>query len=312
MRHRLRFAGTGTTYFGVAIVNLLLTLFTLGLYYPWAKAARLKYVYANTLLDDSPFQFHGTGRELFAGFAKAVGVFLLLYGVLWVLSVTPILSVKVGGLLAVWLTALALIPLAMHSALLYRLSQTSWRGIRLGYRGNRNELLRLYFKEGVLTLVTLGFYRFWMKQNILRYTTSHIRFGSAQMGYTGNGTDYFMLCLKGYFLTFLTLGIYGFWWGRDLFNYYVNNLTIESEGKVYRFQSSLPVETYAWLLIGNLLLIVCTLTLGSPLATVRTMRTLLGHVLLDERLDTGILLQTEAVYSDSKGEEFADIVDLSL
>lgn len=243
------------------------------------------------------------------GFVKSVGVFLLLYGALWVLSVTPILSVKVSGLLAVWLAALALIPLAMHRTLIYRLSQTSWRGIRFGYRGNRNELQRLYFKEGVLTLVTLGFYRFWMNQNILRYTTRHIHFGSARMGYGGNGTDYFIGCLKGYLLTFLTLGIYGFWWGRDLFNYYVNNLTIESEGKVYRLRSSLTVGTYAWLVLGNLLLIACTLTLGSPWATVRNMRTLLDHVLLDERLDTGVLRQTEAAY---KGEELADLVDLAL
>ncbi len=50
----LRFTGTGRGYFGIWIVNLALTLFTLGLYSPWAKVRRIPYFYGNTLLDGSP------------------------------------------------------------------------------------------------------------------------------------------------------------------------------------------------------------------------------------------------------------------
>ena len=43
---RLEFTGSGSEYFRIWIVNLLLTLVTLGLYYPWAKVRRLRYFYA--------------------------------------------------------------------------------------------------------------------------------------------------------------------------------------------------------------------------------------------------------------------------
>ncbi|MGI9025580.1 MAG: DUF898 family protein, partial [Burkholderiaceae bacterium] len=53
------FTGTGSEYFKIWIVNLALTLVTLSIYSPWAKVRRLRYFYGNTLLDDSPFEFHG-------------------------------------------------------------------------------------------------------------------------------------------------------------------------------------------------------------------------------------------------------------
>ena len=55
----IRFTGSGSEYFGIWIVNLLLMLVTLGLYYPWAKVRRLRYFYGSTSLDGSSFEYHG-------------------------------------------------------------------------------------------------------------------------------------------------------------------------------------------------------------------------------------------------------------
>jgi uncharacterized membrane protein YjgN (DUF898 family) len=312
LRNRLRFVGTGSDLFGIYIINMLLSIVTLGLYYPWAKAATLKYTYANTQLDNSPFQFHGTGKEIFMGFIKAVGLLIVIYAVLIGLAFVPSIGIRVFGYIAVYAVLLALIPVAIHGALRYRMSRTSWRGIHFGYRGNRDELVKMYFMQGLLTIFTLGIYSFWMTQNINRYTTNNIRFGSAEMRYTGNGTDYFWLFIKGYFLTLITAGIYGFWWGRDMFAFYVDNLAIENEGQTYRFQSSLTVGDYAGLLIGNLALILFTLGLGAPWATVRTLRTVFDNMLLDERLNTDSLTQTETEFRDATGEDLADMMDIGL
>ena len=73
------FRGKGSEFFGVVVVNWLLTVITLGLYYPWAKERTLKYLYANTYLENDRFQFSGTGKEMFVGFIKVFGMFLFLY-----------------------------------------------------------------------------------------------------------------------------------------------------------------------------------------------------------------------------------------
>ena len=51
------FRGNGGEYFRIWIVNLLLTIVTLGIYSAWAKVRRLRYFYGNTYLDGHPFEF---------------------------------------------------------------------------------------------------------------------------------------------------------------------------------------------------------------------------------------------------------------
>ena len=45
--HPVAFTASGSEYFRIWIVNLLLIIVTLGLYLPFAKARRLRYFYAN-------------------------------------------------------------------------------------------------------------------------------------------------------------------------------------------------------------------------------------------------------------------------
>ena len=48
--HRLpiEFTSSGSEYFRIWIVNLLLMFVTFGIYYPWAKVRRLRCFHANT------------------------------------------------------------------------------------------------------------------------------------------------------------------------------------------------------------------------------------------------------------------------
>ncbi len=46
----IEFTGSGSEYFRIWIVNLLLMFVAFGLYDPWAKVQRLRYFYAHTLV----------------------------------------------------------------------------------------------------------------------------------------------------------------------------------------------------------------------------------------------------------------------
>src|SRR5215471_4708083 len=87
MEHRyykLQFIGEGLELFKIKLINIILTIATLGLYYPWAKARTLNYLYSQTHFEDSPFSFTGTGKEMFKGFMKAILILLVFYGLLMV------------------------------------------------------------------------------------------------------------------------------------------------------------------------------------------------------------------------------------
>lgn len=124
---RLEFTGSGSAYFRIWIVNLLLTLVTLGLYYPWAKVRRLRYFYGNTLLDGDTLDFHGDPRKMAKGY--------LLMGILFGLySLAGEFSPSAG--FAALLIAVALWPALLKSSLQFRLANSSWRGLRFRFNGS--------------------------------------------------------------------------------------------------------------------------------------------------------------------------------
>ena len=126
--HRLpiRFTGSGSEYFRIWIVNLLLTLVTLGIYYPWAKVRRLRYFHGNTLVGKHPLDFHGDPKKMLRGYLL-VGAMALVYAVASHLS-------PVAGMIAFVIIA-ALWPALFKSALQFRLANTSWRGLRFRFKG---------------------------------------------------------------------------------------------------------------------------------------------------------------------------------
>src|SRR5450755_3739467 len=63
----VRFTGSGAEYFGIWIVNLLLTIVTIGIYSAWAKVRRLQYFYRHTELAGSSFDFHGNPIKILIG-----------------------------------------------------------------------------------------------------------------------------------------------------------------------------------------------------------------------------------------------------
>jgi uncharacterized membrane protein YjgN (DUF898 family) len=84
INNHLVFTGNGGKFFGIWAVNIILTIITLGLYYPWAKIAIRKYIWNETSLKNDRFVFHGKGIEIFKGFliiyASLVLYFLSEYG----------------------------------------------------------------------------------------------------------------------------------------------------------------------------------------------------------------------------------------
>lgn len=145
------FYGKGTDFFKIQIVNTILNILTLSLYYPWAKEKNLKYLYSNTTFEETPFVFSGTGKEMFKGYIKALGILALLYGVFIYLYLNEYSAL---ALLVLYGSLVALIPIAIHGSYRYRMAKTSWKGIRFGYTGNMKELMGIFFKGILFTILT--------------------------------------------------------------------------------------------------------------------------------------------------------------
>ena len=142
----ITFSGSGSEYFRIWIVNLLLTLVTLGLYFPWAKVRRLRYFYGNTAVAGHTLDFHGEPMRMLRGLLL-VGALLVLYSVAGKLS-------PMAGLIALLIVA-GVWPALFRASQQFRMANTSWRGLRFRFNG---ELRGAYvamlplFIPGALTL----------------------------------------------------------------------------------------------------------------------------------------------------------------
>lgn len=309
-RYHLEFWGKGNEYFSIMIVNWLLTLLTVGLYYPWARAKRLEYIYGNISLDEHRFHFSGTGKEMFIGFIKLIGLYLaamFVYAVLRYIGNSPLLAI-----LFLYAAIFAFVPLAIHGAFRYRMSRLSYRGIRFGFRGDRNTLFREFLKGVLLTIVTLGIYALWLEMNVRRYTVSHVRYGDVRFSSNCEGTEWFVINLKGYFLTIFTFGIYSFWWMKERFEYKVRTTTLYREEKKITCYSTATGMDFLTLHLVNFLLVILTLGLGFAWAEMRTQKFYCKHIQLVGDIDTNTVVQTEESFTDAMGEDALDFMDIDI
>ena len=202
-KEKISFFGKGATYFGIVAINLVLTVVTVGLYYPWAKATYRKYIWNETEFKGSRFVFNGTGKEMFKGFLIAYLAFISVYFLL--ILMTGFLSYAWIGILAFYGLLILFIPFAIFGAWRYRVTRTSWRGIYFSFDGQLKEFVKLFVAQIFLTIITIGIYYPWMRVKIQKYLFSHTKIGDLKLDFHGDGGELFGINILGGALFYLSL-----------------------------------------------------------------------------------------------------------
>ena len=140
------FRGNAREYFRIWVVNLALSLCTLGLYSPWAKVRRLRYFYGNTYLDGSSFEFLGSPIAILKGRAIAVTAF----AAYWYAShFHPIANIVLVPVLALGF------PWVMVKALRFRARHSAYRNITFSYDGHYGTIAFAYLALPLLAVGTV-------------------------------------------------------------------------------------------------------------------------------------------------------------
>lgn len=219
VEHRFHFSGSGKEYFKIWIVNLFLSVITLGIYSAWAKVRRIQYFDRNTHIAGAVFDFDGDPKAILRGRILAVvlvGAYQYAFG----------FSLAVG--IAVALALLIALPFAMRSALRFRMRNTRYRGVRFGFTGNVPRAYAAYLPPLLMFLLpavllaldptgaTVAFvfllYLVWplMHGAMKRYQHKHLAIGSAQSSFEVSKASFYIPYLKSigmFFLFFIVAGI---------------------------------------------------------------------------------------------------------
>lgn len=305
--HGLFFHGTGGSLFGIHIVNMFLTVITLGIYYFWGKTKVRNYLWSQTDFAGDRFAYHGTGKELLIGFLKAV----LVFGVPFVgLIILPEFlelgeAGKGAATLVFYSMVLFVVPIAMVGARRYRYSRTSWRGIFFSFRGSVKEFIKIFISGSLLSVITFGLYYPFFETKKHGFMVSHSYFGNQKFEFDGSGRDLFGSYLLTLLLIFPTLGFYWFWFQAKMHRYFWANTTIGHA----RFCSTVTGGALLMLTMGNFLLMAFTLGLGLPWVAVRNARFACRYLTLEGPLDLTAIEQ-EAQVATATGEGLSSFLDM--
>lgn len=312
VQNSINFNGNGSQLLVIMLVNNILTILTLGLYYPWARVKSIKYLYENTSLNQTNFEFLGTGAELFKGFIKFFVFIIVFYGLIFYASTlnNPIYNVMVS---LVFLVAITLIiPVAIHGSLRYRLSRTTWRGIHFGYRGMLFKFFIDYLLGSFISLFTMGIYQSWFVNKMRTYVIGNIRFGSIQFGYDGKGDELFIINLKALIFVPLTFGMYYFWYRAEYIRYFANHTYLEQDGQKFYLKANLDGANFFSLSLVNIFLTLFTFGLGVPFVIIRTIDFFISNLEIPSGIDLDVMQQTEDEYKDATGDDVMDYFDIGL
>lgn len=178
----VEFRGSGAEYLRIWLVNIALTLLTLGIYSAWAKVRREKYFHRNIVVDGAPLDYHGKPRAILAGRVVLAVAFALA-------NLAEYFGA--GARLAVWVALAAAFPWLLVSSMRFRACNTSYRGVRFRFSGTYRQALVLYLFHGGLALLTLGLYFPVFLQRQKAFLAGHLSFGDRSCRFEGRpGTLY--------------------------------------------------------------------------------------------------------------------------
>lgn len=184
----LGFTGSSGEYFRIWIVNVALSIVTLGLYGPWARVRTRQYFYANTLLDGHNFGYTARPVALLGGYL-VIGALLLVFtltqnfdGASWVSAV----------LLGV---AALLYPWVLFRSVRFQAHHSLHRGVRFGFLGG---LGGAYLYYGLLNLAlpfTFGLTLPLQSALQRRYLATGLSYGEARGSFRGGISGVYLVYL---------------------------------------------------------------------------------------------------------------------
>ncbi len=198
-KHTLKFTGKGGEYFKIWIVNILLSIVTLGIYSAWAKVRTNRYFYGNTLLDDAPFEYHATPKQILIGRLIAFALFAI--------------YIAISELFPIWALAflvllLAITPWIVYRSIRFNARVTSHRNVRFGFSGTAGPMYKYLFLLPMIPVFILGAIAAilhymgmstavvsalaglavlamyltypWVQRNVTQYVMNHYTYGQGQ------------------------------------------------------------------------------------------------------------------------------------
>jgi uncharacterized membrane protein YjgN (DUF898 family) len=345
VRHVPEFRGSAGEFFSIWIVNLVLTVLTLGIYSAWAKVRTQRYFYGNTRLAGASFEFLADPIRILKGRLIAYA-FVLVLAIsakfeFWWVFVPMYVALLIGF---PWLILLGLRFRARYSA---------WRGLRFGFDGKVGDAYVNFMLLPIAAVFTLYLLIPWVSMQQQQYVMANHRLGRHRFGFQGEVGRYYIPFFIAFgiataatilFVLLIALGAVGIgamapntdgseagaammwlfipvvalFYAAMLIlpiylrTKYLNLMWGNTQLGPHRFECTLRVRDMLWIYFSNGLAILFSLGLAVPWAMVRMTRYRLAHLSLLAAGSLDAFVAEAGVESAAAGAELVDALDLDV
>lgn len=336
----VQFLGNGREFFNIWIVNLLLTIATLGIYSAWATVRNNRYLYSNVEIDGHRMSYLATPKQILIG--RAIGV--LLFASYYVLSV---LSPFLSGLLLLLLFALT--PMLVCMSIRFRMRMTGYRNVRFGFTVRYGRAFVVFVLYTLLALVTFGILYPLLFKKIDEFIYENMTYGDAEFETDLSTGEYFLATIAAGVIAGVVIAILigvSIGVGAAAFSsaddaqpisqflmigmllLYVIALAISSSiykalirnhvftntqiTNVARFDSKVSVMGLIYLRLTNLALLVCTLGFAMPWIKVRSARFFAKATTVDVLPGYEEVIASAEESTNAIGDEVSSVFDVDV
>ncbi len=338
---KVQFSGKAGEFFGIWIVNILLSIITLGIYSAWAKVRTYRYFYGHTRIDGHSFDYLATPIQILKGRILAVIVFLI-YTLLSSLAPTIGLLFAIGFLF--------LLPWIINQGMRFNMRMTRHRNVRFAFSGNYGDAFINFVLLPIASVFTLYLLLPYALKRIDQYMHENISYGNKPLTVNLQGERYYIAALITLGVAIGGLVIFGIFAGASALT--IDNLNTQNVslstivvplliaalyiafltlvGAVYHsiirnhifnnseftevatFESNLKAIDYAILLFTNVLAIMFTLGLAYPWAKVRRAKLLASVTEVSIYRGALSLIDVAQNEQSSFAEEAANVFDIDI
>jgi len=184
IEHPFEFRGDEREYFRIWIVNLALTILTLGIYSAWAKVRTERYFYANTRVAGTPFEYLARPLPILKG---RIIAFSLLSA--YVLASRFSLKLQLALIILIALVS----PWLIVRGLMFRARYSSWRGLNFRFVPDYGAAYRCYLLIYLLLPLTLGLIIPYIKFRQKKFLVEHHRFGGRAFAFAAQANEFYVV-----------------------------------------------------------------------------------------------------------------------
>ena len=203
----LEFNGKAGEYFRVWIVNVLLSIITLGIYSAWAKVRNKQYFYGNTILDGSPFEYTASPMAILKGRIIVVAVLVTVSILSQFFPLANIIFFAIFFLITPWL---------VMRSMMFNARYTSYRNLNFSFERNLMDAVKTFIGLTLLMIVTLGLAYPLLIHGIQKYRVDNHGFGQYMFHFKSSIKAFYKYHAIGLLMVILTVVVISVMFGGSM------------------------------------------------------------------------------------------------